>query len=343
MKGKEVTIYDIADKLKISGATVSRALKDDPVVTKKTKQRIIDMAEEMGYRANHFARSLRRQRTNTIGVVIPRINSYFMASVISGMEQVANKSGYNLIISQSGESEAKEKENLKTLFHSRVDGLMVSLAYDTKDLRNFDDFIKRKIPVIFYDRVFPHSKTINVLIDNKQRGYEATSHLIGQGCKRIVFISAMLRRNVYVDRFEGYKQALAENAIAFQEDMVIINQLNRQAGIDAAKQILEMNPRPDGIFVANDDCAVGCMIALQQAGIKIPRDIAFVGFNNDPVSTVIQPNLTTINYPGFELGEMTAQTMIDHLTGNPLMHATDTIFIKSSLIIRESSLRKGTS
>lgn len=339
MQGKEVTIYDIAEKLKISGATVSRALNDDPVVTKKTRQKIMKMAEEMGYRPNLFARNLREGKTNTLGIMIPRINSYFMSSVISGMEQVANNAGYNLIISQSGESDAKEKENLKTLFHSRIDGLMVSLAYDTRDLSNFDSFLKRKIPVIFYDRVIPDLKSMNIVIDNRRRAYEATSHLVEQGCKRIVFLSAILKRNVYVDRYQGYLDALHENQLTSRADDLIITDLNRQGGLEAASRVLNMDPRPDGIFAANDECGVGCMIGLKQAGINIPEDIAVVGFNNDPVSTVIEPNLTTVDYPGFELGETAARTMIDHLDGKANVYTANTIIIRSSLLIRNSSLR----
>ena len=135
---KEVTIYDIADKLNISIATVSRALKDDPVVNKKTRKKVFELAEELGYRSNHFARNLRNQRTETIGVIVPRLNSYFMSTVIAGIEHVANNEGYNLIISQSAESEQKEKMNAKTMFNSRVDGLLVSLSYDTNDLSHFE-------------------------------------------------------------------------------------------------------------------------------------------------------------------------------------------------------------
>ena len=149
IREKEVTIYDLARKLNISIATVSRALKDDPVVSKKTKKRIADLAVEMGYRSNHFARNLRNQRTNTIGVIVPRLNSYFMSTVIAGMESVANNEGYNLIISQSSESFEKEIASAKTMFNNRVDGLLVSLAYDTENINHFDFFFKRHIPLIF--------------------------------------------------------------------------------------------------------------------------------------------------------------------------------------------------
>ena len=337
IREKETTIYDIANKLSLSVATVSRALQDDPVVSKKTKKRIAEMAEKLGYRSNHFARNLRSQKTNTIGVIVPRLDSYFMSTVISGIENIANKAEHNLIISQSSESFEKEMANAKTMFNSRVDGLLVSLAYDTEGLNHFDFFFKRRIPVIFFDRVVEHENCTNILIDNKRAGYEATDHLIKQGSKRIVHITATPKRNVYVDRLEGYKQALHENNIVFNEDYIIISNLSQDAGSKAAATILQMNPLPDALFVANDNCAVGCMIALKKAGIKIPEDIAVVGFNNDPVSLVIEPNLTTINYRGYEMGEVAARYLINHLNGTATIRSTNTIILRSELIVRESS------
>ena len=340
MKEKEVTIYDLAKKLNISIATVSRALKDDPVVNKKTRKKIYDLAEEMGYRSNHFARNLRNQRTNTIGVIVPRLNSYFMSTVIAGIENVANSEGYTLIISQSSESAKKEMASVKTMFNNRVDGLLVSLAYDTEDISHFDMLFRKNIPLIFFDRVMEHKNTTNILIDNRKAAYEATTHLIEQGCQRIVHITATLKRNTYVDRFKGYKQALAEHNIPFREEYVLINNLSQEAGISAAEAILAMDPLPDAVFVANDNCAVGCMVALKKAGIRIPHDIAFAGFNNDPVSTVIEPNLTTVDYPGYQMGEAAVRNLINHLNGVTNISSTNTILLRSELIVRESSLKK---
>jgi LacI family transcriptional regulator len=338
-KPKEVTIYDLARTLNVSIATVSRALKDDPVVSKKTKKKIFDLAEEMGYRYNHFARNLREQRTYTIGVIVPRLDSYFMSTVIAGIESVVNNEGYTLIISQSSESSDKEIDSAKTMFNNRVDGLLVSLAYETDDLAHFDQFIKKNVPLIFFDRVAEHPDFTSVLIDNRKGAYESTNHLIAQGCQRIVHITATPKRNVYVDRLAGYKQALADHQIPFDEKYILINNLSQEAGVQAAAAILQMNPLPDAVFAANDNCAVGCMVALKKAGIRIPQDIAFAGFNNDPVSTVVEPNLTTINYPGYKMGEMAAASLINHLNGVNSIDATNTILLRSELIIRASSLK----
>lgn len=340
IKEKEITIYDIASKLNISIATVSRALKDDPVVNKKTRKKVFQVAEEMSYRSNHFARNLRNQKTETIGVIVPKLNSLFMSSVIAGIESVANSEGYNLIISQSSESVIKEIASAKTMFNNRVDGLLVSLAYDTEDLSHFEIFTRKNIPVIFFDRVMSHDYYTDIIIENKKVAYEATKHLIEQGCKKILHISANSKQNVYKERVAGYKQALEEHQIKFDNKDIILGNLSQEAGEEAAALIMKMKPLPDGVFVANDNCAVGCMLALIGAGIKIPEDIAFVGFNNDAVSKVIEPNLTTINYPGYEMGEVAATNLINHLNGNSNIQTTNTIILRSEFIIRKSSLKK---
>ncbi|MDB5247487.1 MAG: transcriptional regulator, LacI family [Segetibacter sp.] len=336
---KEITIYDLADKLKISPTTVSRGLKDHPSINKATKKRIFDLAEEVGYRTNHFARNLRQQRTNTIGVIVPLLISNFTSTVIAGMENVVNKAGYNLLISQSLESYKKEVANAKTMFDSRVDGLLVSLANESMNIDHFDLFFNKNLPLVFFDRVEEHKNCTSIMIDNRKAAYNVTTHLIKQGCKRIVHITTILNRNVYIDRLNGYKEALSENDIKFKEEYLIIGNLSQDAGAKAAEIIRQMSPLPDAVFAANDITAVGCILALNRAGIRVPEDIAVAGFNNDPVSRVIEPNLTTIDYRGYEMGETAAQHMINHLTGLSNIKTTHTIILRSELITRASSLK----
>lgn len=342
MLHKEVTIYDIAEALDVSPATVSRGLKNHPGIKKDTKKRILEAARKMGYQQNKFASDLRRKNTNTIGVIVPRLNSYFMSTVISGMEKIANAHGYSLIISQSQESFKKEIASVTTMFNSRVDGLMISLAYDTKDTDHFEDLLRKQIPLIFFDRVIEHPNCTSIVIDNKKAGYEATMHLISQGCKRIVHVDGNVNRNVYADRLDGYKQALNESGIGFDPALVIDNKLTDITSSEAAQIILNMKKLPDGIFTANDTSAVACIRELKLAGLKVPEDIAVVGFNNDPISKVIEPNLTTIDYPGQEMGEIAATTLINKLKKQPTGNL-NTIVLRHKLIIRESSLRKGKS
>jgi len=334
---KEVTIYDIAKKLNISAATVSRGLQDHPGINKNTKKKILNAAAEMGYRSNSFASSLRKKRSNIIGVIVPRLNSNFMSDVIAGIEKVVNDANYNLFISQSLESMKKEVSNAKAMFNNRVDGLLVSLAYDTNDIAHFEAFVNKGIPVIFFDRVTEHQQCPSIFIDNYKAAYQITTHLIDQGCGRIMHIGGNQLRNVYIDRFNGYKQALADRDIPFDKNLFIVNDLNAQAGVESAGAILKMKNKPDGVFVANDVCAISCMQELKKHGIKIPGDIAFAGFNNDPTSCVIEPNLTTIDYKGYEMGEVAAKILIGHLNNQADLQQTHSLILRSELIIRGSS------
>lgn len=336
---KEITIYDIAASLNLSSATVSRGLKDHPAIKKETKKRILEKAKEMGYRHNHFASNLRRNRTNTIGVIVPRLNSYFMSAVISGIEKVANEAGYNLVIGQSLESEKKETANVKTMFNSRVDGLLVSLAYDTEDDAHFKPILDKNIPLVFFDRVFEHPLCTSVVIDNYAAGYAMTKHLIDQGCKHIAHITANLKRNVYAERLRGYKQALIDHGIPYNDKLLFVNNLTEAACMDAVQTILKMDPLPDGIFSANDSSGVVCIRELKKAGISIPQQIAVGGFNNEPVSTVIEPNLTTINYPGQEMGEVCASILI-RMLAKPDSVELNRVVLRHQLIVRDSSRKK---
>lgn len=336
---KEVTIYDIAKQLQLSPATVSRALNDHPAINRDTKTIITSKAVEMGYRSNMFASNLRRQRTQTIGVIVPRLDSAFMSTVLSGMEKVANESNYNLIISQSLESVKKEVANAKTMFDSRVDGLLVSLASDTEDLDHFNTFFRKGIPLILFDRVITQKHCTNIIIDNLKAGYDATNHLIKQGCKRIMHVSGSLKRNVYADRLRGYRMALLEHGLPCGDELERSTNLTRQDGLEVAEYIKSMPNPPDGLFIASDFCAATCIGALKQSGFSIPNDIAVVGFNDDPISLVIDPALTTIHYPGQEMGEIAAQSLINHLNGLLRLNTTNTILLNYDLIIRGSSLR----
>lgn len=342
-KEREVTIYDLAKELNISVATVSRALKDDPVVSKKTRKKIFELADKMGYRTNLFARNLRTKETKTIGFMIHELNSNFSTSVLSGVEKVTTEAGYDLIIAHSSESYDKEVANTRNLFNKRVDGLIASLSFDTKNYDHFKLFSEKNVPVVFFDRVEKDNDNTVVIIDNYRCGYQATKHLIEQGCKRLALITASLTRNVYRDRYKGFKDAIEENGLVFEEKLVVVDNLSERAGVDAAKKFAKMKPMPDGVFITNDFVAASFIKTLKGLGISVPNDIAVVGFNNDAIAHLIEPSLTTVNYPGNEVGEMAARTLINHLKGVSKLGQISTIIINSDLIVRESSLKNKSS
>jgi LacI family transcriptional regulator len=337
-KKGEITIYDISRALNISASTVSRGLNKNPQIRKEVRRKIIQVANEMGYQPNKFASSLRLKRTRTLGVVIPRIDSHFMSTVISGMEKVAKQKGYQLLISQSEESASLEAENIQALFNSRVDGFLVSLSCETKNLDHFQYVFRKDIPILFFDRVFYQSNCITIVIDNFKAGYNATQHLIDQGYRKIACVTGSLNRNVYNDRLLGFKQALSDNSVPFDEDFLIVSNLSYSSGEMIVRELMKCEAMPDAIFTANDSSAVSTICELKKAGYRIPEDIAVVGFNDDPVSKVVEPNLTTVHYPGREMGEIAASTMIKTLEGTQF-EKVSTIILNSELIVRQSSVK----
>ncbi|WP_407425573.1 LacI family DNA-binding transcriptional regulator [Arcticibacter sp.] len=334
MKSRETTIYDIAKRLNIAPSTVSRGLKGHRTVSLETQKKIAKTASEMGYQMNAFAVGLRTRRTNTIGVIIPRLNSNFVSNVLAGIEKVTNHHGFNLIITQSLESREKEIRNVATMFANRVDGLLMSLSGDTKDINHIEPFFKKHIPVLFFDRV-PTSSTSSVCIDNENAAYTITRHLISNGAKRIVHIGGSHDINVYSDRFRGFLRAITESGHSINDNLLILSDLDENTGEKHADNI--MNLKADAIFAANDIAAVSCMNALKKRNMKVPGDMLIAGFNNDIISRNVTPQLSTIHYPGLEMGELVAQKMIDHLLNDIAIEANTTTILESKLIVRESS------
>lgn len=337
---KEITIYDIAKKLKLSASTVSRALKDHPAINKRTKKKIYDMAEQMGYRSNLFARNLRQQKTMTIGVMVHELNSGFMTSLLSGIEKVANEGGYGVIITDSSDNVEKEIANTRNLFDRRVDGIISLLSSDSKNLDHFNAFVEKSIPVVLIDSMQQHTGVISIVIDNRLCGYMAASHLIEQGCRRIAHITSSLKRSVNALRYKGFRDALAESKIAFNERLVVVAPATEEDSIEAARKIMQMKPLPDGVFINNDFAAAVCIRTFLENKVKVPQDIAVVGFNNDAIGTFIRPALTTIDYPGKEMGAAAARTLINHLNGLGSIDQTSNVTLRSELVVRQSSLKK---
>jgi LacI family transcriptional regulator len=337
---KEITIYDIAKKLQISAATVSRALKNHAAISESTRKKVQDAARKMGYRSNNFASNLRKQKTNTIGIIIHELQSNFMTSVLAGIEKITANTDFDLVIGHSSESAQKEIANAHNLFHKRVDGLIASLAFDTTDVSHFNPYTEKGIPVVFFDRVDEKTYGVKVVIDNLKAGYDAAAHLIDQGCKNIAHITANLKRNVYADRLKGYKKALSDHGQPYSKSNLIVTGYSEQESLKAAEQFLQIKPRPDGVFITNDFCAAVCIKAWKAAGLRIPEDIAVVGFNNDAISKIVEPSLTTINYNGVEIGKTAAKCLLDQLNGVAGAPKDGVIMLKSELVIRDSSVRK---
>ncbi len=340
MKKHRVTIHDIAKELNTTASTVSRALQDHPRISKAMKQAIWDLAQKLNYQPNAMASSLRKGKGNTIGVIIPRIDRYFFSSVIRGIEDVAYEAGYNVIISQSYDSKLREKEIVETLVNGKVDGLLVSISFETKTYEHFQSVISRGIPLIFFDRVPDTMEISKVELDDFAGAFKAVEHLISQGCRRIVHLAGYKHISIYRNRFEGYKAALDKYDIPFDESLVFENAITREKGEEAAERIVSMNPRPDGIFCAGDFSAMGVMLKLKDLGIKIPEEVAIIGFANEPYAEIISPSLSSVDQHSKEMGHSVARLFLEQIAGNDAPVLPKRIILSPDLYIRQSSFRK---
>ncbi|APY10260.1 LacI family transcriptional regulator [Seonamhaeicola sp. S2-3] len=337
MLNNKPTIHDIAKVLGINSSTVSRALNDSPRVTKSTKAKILAKAQELGYQRNMLASNLRKNVTNTIGVVVPRISRHFFSSAIQGIEETAYLAGYNVIICQSLEQFEREKKIIDGLVANRVDGLLISVSMETLNYNHLEVAKKSNIPLVFFDRHCDIPGYSNVLIDDFKGGFDATEHLIIKGCRNIVHFSGPQELEIYRNRFNGYKAALEKHNIPFKKELVVTSRLMEQDGYNNMQNILSSKQAIDGVFSANDVAAIGAMKCIKEQKISIPEDIAIVGFSNEPISTVIEPSLTTIDQSGFEIGEIATRLLLEYIVKKEIPDKGQTITLATSLIERNSS------
>ena len=335
----QVTIKDIARALGISPSTVSRALKDHPDISKQTKKAVVELAEELNYQPNYIALSLRKSKTNTIGVIIPEIVHYFFSNIISGIEDVAYNSGYNVIISQSNESYEREVSDTKALLASRVDGFLISTSKETTDLSHIEDLIKREIPIVIYDRLCDGLNVSQIIIDDFQGAYQATEHLIKGGCKRIAHLQGPKNQMIFLERLRGYREALEQNNLKFDESLVVhCYEGTMEETMEHTEKLLELKNPPDGIFGNNDLSAIAAMKVVKKHGLKIPEEVAIVGFSDWQVSSLVDPSLSTVTQPGFEMGQKAAKLFLEQIK-NPDGYKPRREILMPKLIIRDSSRR----
>lgn len=336
---KKVTIYDIAEKLNIAAATVSRALNDNPKISDTTKKLVMETAEKMNYRQNRLAIALKSGKTNNVGVIVPRVNTNFFGSVIRGIEDELNASGYQVIICQTHNDEEKEADNVESLLNSQVDAIFMSTSSRNTD--TFDKILKKKIPLIFFDRKKTMDNVSSVTIDDFAGGYIATKHLIDQGSKKIAHVSTGdLNIEIFRERFAGYKQALYDNNIPFNEEYVLTTKSNIEDGREAVKKLFSLKNKPDAIFSASDFVALGAIKELQEMKIKVPKDVAIVGFSNEPFTNFLELSISTVDQFPLEMGRMTARVFLAQTDMTDLDKIQKKVVIEPKLIVRKSSDRR---
>ncbi|MEN8116600.1 MAG: LacI family DNA-binding transcriptional regulator [Bacteroidota bacterium] len=336
MKSGLVTIKDLARELKISPSTVSRALKNHPDISEETKRAVNELAQKLNYQPNAVALSLKQQRSNTIGIIIPEIVHYFFSSVISGIEDIAYDAGFNVIICQSNEKYEREVANAKTLLASRVDGVLVSISKETEDFKHLYNLQEHNIPMVFYDRVVPGMLADQVIIDDIDASYRATKHLIDSGRKCIAHFAGPQKLLIGKQRKEGYVKALKEAGLEVDNDLIIEADSFEKARIAVMKLINEKK-NFDGVFATNDLTAIGAMQTIQKKGIKIPDEIAIVGFSDGRFSGITDPTLTSVDQHGYEMGTIAMDMLLKRITSET-DYLAETKVLKADLIVRGSSL-----
>ncbi len=338
MKNSQITIKDIAKTLNISPSTVSRALKDHPDISPATKKAVRELAKELDYQPNSIALSLRKSKSFTIGIVIPQLVHHFFSTVISGIEDVAYEAGYHVMICQSNESYEREVLNTQALLASRVDGMLVSVSHETNDTRHFESIMKRGIPVVFFDRVVSSLNTSSVEVDDFGGAYRAVEYLLKSGCRRIAHFGGPENLLNSQNRLRGYRKALDDYGIASNYEKIITAGLTIEEGKNACMQLLEEGELPDAIFAANDPLAIGALQVLKERNIAIPDQVSVIGFSNEPLTSLINPPMTTVEQPGFEMGQAATRLLlheIDNKNDENLKHEKKEL--KAELVIRKST------
>jgi len=338
---REITLKQIAETLGISITTVSKALKNYPDVSPKTKKAVLDLATSLGYTPNSFAVNLRTKESRTIGLIIPEVVHHFFSSVIDGIIAEAEKNGYLVIILQSNESLPMEKKQVELLLNKRVDGIIMSLSNDSNDDDHIKDIIRKEVPFVMFDKISKLIPCSKVIIDDQKAAFNAVQHLIQKGCKKIAHIRGPVNPQNAIDRFLGYKKALEKNNISFDSKLVYTcKNVTFEEGKAFGRQIIEEHPDVDGIFVITDLVAVGVLAYFNDANIEVPDQVKVIGLSNWFMSQVITPKLSTVDQPSFDMGVASFQLLLEEINAKKdlLPFKPRTVELDTSIIERESTL-----
>ncbi len=344
MANRRASITDLAKMLGLSPSTISRALSDHNDVSEATKQRVRQLAEELHYQPNQLAAALRRGRSNALGVLVPHITGHFFPQVVHGIATEAAKLGFNVMICQSNEDVRQEQKNIDLLMNSQVEGILVSLANTTHDIGHFEAVRQQNIPLVFFDRVvedFRGSNVSSVMVDDYQGAYQVVAHLIEQGCTRIAHFTGPLHLNIHKNRHQGYRDALRAHGMAIDDDLIVYCELSPKGGAQAMRQLLKLPQRPDGVFASNDLAAVGAMQVAKAQRLRVPQDVAIVGFSNEAFASLTEPMLSSVDQRCEQMGKTAVQLLQKMLKSGPnRLGPPRPIVLKPKLLVRESSSRR---
>ena len=327
---------DIARELGVSVATVSRALKDSPRISLEQRQKIQQYAREHNFIPNVLAESLRRSRVQpmkVIGVIIPELVHYYFASVLKGIEEEAAAHGYHVMVAQSGEQYDREVQLCRSFYENKVCGIIVSQAKNTHNYDHFQRLQEAGVPLVFYDRICTGIDASRVVVDDYMGAYNATTHLIETGCRRIAYYGSQLNLEIAKNRFNGYKDALLKHGLLFIPELTRICDTRRDAEMITPSMFDDEN-YPDAFFTINDETAVGILYTVKRMGMRVPEDVSICGFTNDDRATSSDPMLTTVEQRGIQVGEEAADILIGHVEGTIPMNRVERRIVRTRLILR---------
>lgn len=336
---KKTTIYDIAEQLGLTAATVSRALNNNPKISEKTRKLVQETAIEMNYEQNTLAKALKSGKSYNVGVIVPRIDSNFFASVIRGIEEELYPKGYHVIICQTHDQEKLETGNINSLLNAQVDGILMSISNAKTKHKIFDSIAQKNVSLIFFDRKKDIPNVSSVTIDDFNGAYEATKHLIQQGYKRIAHLSNDRSLEIFKNRYLGYRQALIDHGLEIDESLIIETFSKVIEGRKTTKHLLNLPNPPDAIFSSSDFSALGAIQEIKEHGLRIPEDISVIGFSNEPFTRFMELSITSVDQSPIEMGRIAAKVFLEEVDSDRKTKKTQQIVLKPELIIRKSSLR----
>lgn len=343
MSKHNIRLKDIAEELGISIPSVSRALNNKPDIGKATKRKVFELAKKLNYQPNQFAINFKNQQSFIIGVIIPQIVHHFFSNVISGIINEAEKRGYNIMLFQSNESFESELKGVETFQKSMIDGLIISLSDNTQKVDHLKYLQEHNVPVILIDRITDEIDAAKIICDDYQGAYIATEHLINLGKNKIAHITGSLTPHTTKERLRGYEAALKNHHLKIHERYIKqCNLESREEGYKATLALLAEKEIPDGIFCATDINAVGAIEAIKEKGIKIPENIAVIGFSDWEMASVVDPPLSSVSQPDYEMGKKAIELIIEEIQltrdNKPIKY--ETLVMETSLIMRESTIGK---
>jgi LacI family transcriptional regulator len=335
---KKSTIKDIAAVLGLTPSAVSKALNNHPRISDKTKMAVKEVAAELDYQPNYLSSALRKGKSNLVGVIIPRVNSHFFSSVVENIEKVLNLNGYNIIMTQSNELYAKECQEIDTLLKIQVDGIIASMANETTNLEYYEKIKSKGTELVLFDRGEEELNVDYVGIDDYKSSLLVVDHLVSQNYKCIAHIAGFKHIRIYKERIRGYKDALEESGLEVKENWIIESNLRLEDGRRIMQQLLDSPERPDAVYVAGDYAALGALQVLLENNIKVPEEMALIGFSNELFTSLTQPSISTIEQHSAKIGKLAAEAFLERMN-NPKKKSINRIILEPELIIRQSSNR----